>query len=241
MFHHQLKVAFNTAIEKVSSHISSFVRKSGRDLSRIRRLPASLLMSYLVSQGFSSTCCKVLDFFRMAADAASAFNQQKAKLKPEAMEALFNEFNLSVSSMLSFDTDKKFRSIAADGSTVSFFCRPTQDTNAYFVSKGHSAKGFFSIHINAFYDLDTNTYSDILLQPVHNKDEFSAFCPLVDSHTLLLDISDIFIGDRGYCSYNNMAHVIARNQYFLFQTKDIHGKGFSVTLITRIQIPLISR
>ena len=227
MFHHQLKTAFHTAIEKVSSHISSLVMKPGRDLSRIRKLPASLLMSYLVSQGSSSTCCEVLDFFRLNADApsASALNQQKAKLKPEAMEELFIEFNRSVSYMSSTDTNKKFRAIAADGSAVSFFCRPTQDTKAYFVSEGHSAKGFFSIHINAFYDLDTNTYSDILLQPVHNKDEFAAFCSLVDSHTLLPDTSDIFIGDRGYCSYYNMAHVIARNQYFLFRTKDIHGKG----------------
>lgn len=127
MFHHQLKTAFNTAIEKVSSHISSFVKKPGRDLSRIRKLPASLLMSYLVSQGSSSTWCEVLDFFRLNADApsASAFNQQKAKRKPEAMEELFNEFNRSVSSMSSTDTNKKFRTIATDGSTVSFFCRPT--------------------------------------------------------------------------------------------------------------------
>ncbi|MDE7311006.1 MAG: hypothetical protein K2N87_05195 [Eubacterium sp.] len=37
----------------------------------------------------------------------------------------------------------------------------------------------------------------------------------------------IFIGDRGYCSYNNMAHVIKKGQYFLFRTKDIHSKGLA--------------
>lgn len=229
MFHHQLKEAFNAALEKVSSHISSFVRRPGRDMSRSRKLSPSILMSYLVSQGSSSTCCEMLDFFSMSADApsASALNQQKAKLKPEAMEELFREFNLSASSITSAASDKKFRCIAADGSTASFFCRPAQDTEVYFVSEGHSAKGFFSIHINAFYDLDTNTYSDILLQPVHEKDEFAAFCSLVDSHILLENVFDIFIGDRGYCSYNNMAHVVERNQYFLFRTKDIHGKGLA--------------
>ena len=30
---------------------------------------------------------------------------------------------------------------------------------------------------------------------------------------------------RGYCSYNNMVHVVNQNQYFLFRTKDIHTKG----------------
>lgn len=81
----------------------------------------------------------------MIADAlsASAFDQQKEKLKPEAMEALFNDFNLSVSSISSTDIDKKFRSIAVDGSIVSFFCRPARDTKAYFISESHSVKGFF--------------------------------------------------------------------------------------------------
>ena len=37
----------------------------------------------------------------------------------------------------------------------------------------------------------------------------------------------IFIGDIGYCSYNNMAHVIKNGQYFLFRTKDIHSKGLA--------------
>ena len=139
MFHYQLKVAFNTAIEKVSSHISSFVRKPSKDLSCTQKLPASLLMTYLVSQGSSYTCCEILDFFDLTVDAPSApaFNQQKAKLKPEAMEELFKEFNFSASSISPADTNSKFRPIAADGSTVSFFRRPAQDTKASFVSEGH--------------------------------------------------------------------------------------------------------
>lgn len=126
------------------------------------------------------------------------------------MQELFTQFNLAASSISTAGHGNPFRCIAVDGSGVSFFCRPGADTQAYFVSAGHSAKGFFSIHINAFYDLATNTYSDVLLQPVHKKDEFAAFCSLVDSHSLLPGVSDIFIGDRGCCSYNNMAHVIAK-------------------------------
>ncbi|MFV0341581.1 MAG: transposase [Anaerocolumna sp.] len=33
------------------------------------------------------------------------------------------------------------------------------------------------------------------------------------------------MGDRGYCSYNNMAHVMEQGQFFVFRTKDIHSKG----------------
>ncbi len=62
MFHHQLKAAFNSSLENVSSRISSFVYKSGRDFSRTRKISPSLLMSYLVSQGSSNTCCETLEF-----------------------------------------------------------------------------------------------------------------------------------------------------------------------------------
>lgn len=41
------------------------------------------------------------------------------------------------------------------------------------------------MHLNAFYDLQKHTYSDALIQPIHQKDEFSAFCEMVDRHDLL--------------------------------------------------------
>lgn len=81
------------------------------------------------------------------------------------------------------------------------------------------------MHLNALYDLQKHTYTDALIQPVHHKDEFRAFCDMVDRHDLIPGTKDVFIGDRGYCSYNNMAHVLEKGQYFLFRTKDIHSKG----------------
>ncbi|MCU6766010.1 hypothetical protein [Blautia ammoniilytica] len=64
-----------------------------------------------------------------------------------------------------------------------------------------------------------------MLQSAHKKDEFLAFCQLVDRHIPHPDQRTIFVGDRGYCSYNNMAHVIEKEQYFVFRTKDITSKG----------------
>ena len=39
----------------------------------------------------------------------------------------------------------------------------------------------------------------------------------VDRHDVLDGIKNVYIGDRGYCSYNNMAHVVEQGQYFLFR------------------------
>lgn len=79
--------------------------------------------------------------------------------------------------------------------------------------------------MNVFYDLQKYTYSDTLTQPIHQKDELSAPCEMVDHHGLLASTEDVFIGDRNYCSYNNMVHVREKGQYFLSRIKDTHSKG----------------
>lgn len=50
------------------------------------------------------------------------------------------------------------------GSTVSFFSSRRFTADDYLVSEGHSSKGFYSLHINAFYDLDRNMYTGALLR-----------------------------------------------------------------------------
>lgn len=51
------------------------------------------------------------------------------------------------------------------------------------------------------------------------------FCSMVGRYEAAPGQKTVFIGDRGYCSYNNMAHVLEKGQYFLSRTKDIHSKG----------------
>lgn len=223
MSHEDIKAAFADAVSHVVSNISQYAARPGRDFTRSGKMGADRLISFLVSCGSSGTRIELLDFFGLQADSpsASAFNQQRAKLRPEALEAVFHRFN----SALQADAEPGFRFLAADGSTFTFFSKPSFASSDYFVSEGHSAKGFYSMHLNALYDLRKHTYPAALIQPVHQKDEFRAFCDMVDRLDTPPGTRDIFIGDRGYCSCNNMAHVMENGQYFLFRTKDIHSKG----------------
>ena len=227
MFHLKLKNIFNDSVSKVCSNIDEFVYHPGKDYSRVRKLSSNQVISFLISQGASSTKCEWLDFFQLSPETptVSALNQRRSQLKPDAFEAVFHE---STSSSLELETenhDPSYQYIAADGSTISFSSLPRFASDEYYISEGHSASGFYSMYINAFYDLSRHIYTNALIQPAHQKDEFSAFCKLVDSHRSVSDTKIVFIGDRGYCSYNNMAHVIEKGQYFLFRTKDINSKG----------------
>lgn len=224
MFHETVKKYFKTAVDLTISNISQFVRNPDKDFSRIRKIPPELLISFLVSQGASSTRVELLDFFDLdvTSPSVSALNQQREKLSPDALESVLKNFNALVGPL---STPSPYRYLAADGSTFTFFSKPRFALDEYFVSEGHSAHGFYSMHMNALYDLDSHMYPDAVIQSVHNKDEFKAFCQMVDRFEVSPGVQNVFIGDRGYCSYNNMAHVIERGQYFLFRTKDIYSKG----------------
>ena len=224
MLQDQIKTIFNSAISKVTDNISRYAVSPEKDFKRHKKLPADKLISFLISQGSSSTRVELLDFFHLDHDTitASAFNQQRAKLKPEALKQVMYEFNHAV---FEEDAPSGCRFLAADGSTVTFFSNPSFSPNEYFVNQGHSQKSFYSMHINALQDIQKHIYTDILIQPVHEKDEFKAFCSIVDRHPVLPGMKNVYTGDRGYCSYNNMAHAVTAGQFFLFRTKDIHSKG----------------
>lgn len=213
-----IKAAFNLAIKQTVDNISLYTVNPKKHLIRNRKIAPDKLLSFLVSCGSSSTKLELLDFFNLDPNApsASAFSQQRAKLKPDALEAVFRHFN---SSLLDMEKKSPYRFLAADGSTFTFFSKPSFAPSEYFVSEGHSAKGFYSMHLNALYDLQKHTYSDALIQPVHQKDEFRAFCDMIDRHDLIAGVKDVFIGDRGYCSYNNMAHVIEKKTVFSIPNK----------------------
>lgn len=226
MFFKKVKSFFRDAVFHVSSHIDSYSVTPGRDLTRLRKLPPHTLISFLVSQGASSTGNELDDFFDFdcSAPSLSALNQQRDKLKPDALEEVFRLFNHSMGILAS---PSKYRFLAADGSSFSFSSMHRWASDDYFVSQGHSAKGFYSIHLNALYALDTCTYVDALIQPVRHKDEFQAFCTMVERQEIPDGVSHVYLGDRGYCSYNNMAHVMEKHQFFLFRSKDVTVRGMA--------------
>lgn len=206
ILHETIKSLFHSAVQNVTAHIRDYSVHPEKDFSRNRKFPAVKLIRFLVAEGSSSTRVELLDFFGFDPEAptSSAFRQQREKLKPEALKEVFDVFNrfiLELSPPVSCAAPG-YRCLAADGSTVSFYSTPKFSPEDYFVSEGHSMKGFHSLHVNALFDIDRHMYMDALLQPIHGKDEFRAFCTMVDRTPVPAGLRDIHIGDRGYCSYN---------------------------------------
>lgn len=67
------------------------------------------------------------------------------------------------------------------------------------------------------YDLVHHIYTDAVIQGRLNWNEHSALQEMIDKS----DISKaLVVADRGYESYNNMAHIQEKGWYFLIRIKD---------------------
>ena len=60
-------------------------------------------------------------------------------------------------------------------------------------------------HLNAFYDLCNNFYEDVIIEPEHIRKEKDSMIKMIMRDTS--NIPTIYIADRGYESYNLMAHI----------------------------------
>ena len=74
------------------------------------------------------------------------------------------------------------------------------------------------LHLNALYDLQAHTYVDAIVQKKHASSENGALTNMVDRSEITGDV--ILIADRGYESYNNMAHIQEKGWKYLIRIKD---------------------
>lgn len=155
---------------------------------------------------------------------ASAFVQQREKIKFTAFETLLKNFNKS------FYGEKLYRGyrlIGVDGSSLSIHPDPTDADN--YRQDRPEIKGFSHMHLNAFYDLLNKRYVDAFIQPGNKSNERYAKKEMV----LRYDSQDktIFIGDRGYENYNNFMHISKKRKNYLVRVKDRNSNGILSGLI----------
>ena len=63
MIHQQIKELFFSSVEHIVSDISQYAVHPDSDFKRSKKIPAQKLISFLVSQGSSSTRVEMLDFW----------------------------------------------------------------------------------------------------------------------------------------------------------------------------------
>ena len=209
----QVKDLLTSQIKLVSSNAKSFCVDPKRDFSRKRKLTMEKILTGIIGMGGGSVTNELLDFFCDSPETptSSAFCQQRCKVTAEAFETIFRLFSKKLFD--SWEIDLPI--LAVDGSKIQI---PTDANDAdSFFPGANGQKPYNMLHLNALYDIEHQLYLDAVIQKAKFENEDLALIEMIDRSSLK---NALLMADRGYESYNNIAHIQEKGWYFLFRIKD---------------------
>lgn len=207
-----VKKLLMSEIKRVSDNPGDYCNNPGTDFTRNRKLPMKKMLQGIIGMESGSLTNELVDLFGASADmpTSSAFIQQRGKIKPIAFESIFKNFSMGL-----MDSPDDMLVFAVDGSDIHIPANPA-DTESYIAgTNGH--KGYNLLHINALYNLNKHIYSDAVVQKAGERNEHKAFQEMVDCSEFP---KALVIADRGYESFNSMAHIQEKGWFFLIRVKD---------------------
>ena len=215
-------------VDDLCSERRKYFVSAGKDFTRKGKIKPQDIFKALLVMEDKALSKELLPYFDHDPDAPtiSAFVQARAKIRPEAFEALFDRFASDTTDSKKKHLYKGYRLFAVDGSDSHVPANPA-DTDSYFANI--NGKHYNLYHINAMFDLLRQTYTDVIIQKKRTTNERSAFIDMVEKHRFD-DIPIIFTADRGYESYNDMAHIIEAGHKFLIRVQDIDSRGIAAGL-----------
>ncbi len=208
----------DSIINKMAANIHAF-SVSDHAFTRCRKLNAIDLIKLILNMGAGSLNSEIFHAFpdinlRMT---ASAFEQQKAKLKPECFKEIM--FELSQASTALQLLDDKYLLVAIDGSDFNQPFNPKSEN----IFNNNEGKIYCQIHVNALYDVLNKLYLDLVIQPHQKMNEVEAALTMLKN----LDEQEkefLVLMDRGYTSFNLIENCNRLNHcHYIIRTKA--GKG----------------
>ncbi len=213
-------------IHRMADDIEDFVRHPGHDFTRKRRCTFPRMLIGIMSMEshdldgeiLSTFTCGKKDIKRENLVTSSAFVQSRGKINDSAFPTLFHEFNQKFPFTKTKDGIHIF---ALDGSDVNVPA-DKKDCNT-FIPYNSNKGGYHQMHINLCFSILDQRYTDVVIQPRSKMKEADAACSMVDNNTV--KGKSLYIADRGYESFNLMAHIMEKGDYFLIRLKDVFGKA----------------
>jgi hypothetical protein len=217
-YHEWVKSVLLQEISLMAQNPWLFAVNPDSDFTRKRKLDFENLLRFLISKESDNTANELLKYFDYGIDTVSnsAFYQQRKKLLPETLPYLLHSFNSHFPLYLFRGV---YNLVAADGCNFNIFRNPDDKDTFHPQSNGVSQRGYNSIIVVALYDILSKRYLDCVVQKGRLKNEFRAICDLADRYPY--GGNPIFIGDRGFASYNFYAHAKEKGFLFMVRAKDI--------------------
>lgn len=214
------------AVRLVSSEPEACARDPARDFTRERKIPLSALMWIMITWAWDTIGVELEDAYGWdgSAPTASAFCQQRAKLRPDAMPRVSSAF-LAMWHQVPFAG--RFVLYGVDGTDVQL-C-PSSDPRTR-VRSNQSGASHNEAHPTIAYDIGRRTFQDMVWQGSREQDEPGAFCELVDRTPPAFApdgtrLQPLWLGDRNFCTHNTLCHLIEAGHAFVLRARDDWVEG----------------
>lgn len=210
---------FNDTIIELSENKSEFCHCPHKDFTRKRKLNFENVIRSILAMNGKTLTNELFNIYGYSptTPSASAFVQQRSKLSENAMPMLFKKLNNS------FDKDLRYegyRLISVDGCHIHVPNNP-DDPESYVkvTEKEHFHNEF---HLNACWDIIQGTFIDAIVQKYRTQNEDKALIEMVERTSF---DKAIFVCDRGYEAYNNLAHIQESGHKYVIRIKEKGGRG----------------
>ena len=197
---------------------------SGEDMTRSlgqtarnQKLPPATLIKFLIAAEGGSLA---KELHRAGIDATpAAVSQRRRQIPPAVFRKVFRDFTTFSAYGQPNRGYKGYRVLACDGTAVNMARNPNVPS---FVCNNSAPKGYNQLHLSPLFDIYDRTYFDAVIQPAPHKDEPGALVEMVKRNDF--NRRTIIVLDRGYESYNVMAHLMnTPNVYFVLRVKHNHS------------------
>ena len=211
-----VKNRLNMLIGNMEKNVSDFVVDPKRDFVRKSELSFSKTMKFILGMGSRSLGSELMEFYGLdqKSVSVSAVVQRRAKILPAVFQYLFHKLNDAFSQT---DFFHGYRLLAVDGSDIHIPTIPDDHSTHY--NANVNSKGYNLMHLNAMYDLLNRRYTDAVLQDSRCENEHAALISMAKN----VKCESIIVADRGYESYNTIAHLENYGLKYVIRIKTTAG------------------
>lgn len=180
-----------------------------RSYTRNRKLTTCGIISLLI--GFSGgSLNKELRLFN-ADVTPSALSQRRKGISPRAFYDVWQKFNRRCDSLTQQRFHGKYHLWAVDGTELPVFRNPNSDS---FIITPTNPRGYNALHANVIHDINNSVFVDCAM----GRDEQGQLLALI--YRRKFTEPTILVMDRGYESYNTIAHCCnIPNLFFVLRVK----------------------
>ena len=242
----EVDTALTNTLSKVIGDLDNYVERPGKDFTRNRKLDSTTVVCSILNMGGDSTreelrqnSCRMirkevgsvlgkhnLPMGNGIYVTSSGFCQQRQKLSYRLFEDAFKEFNCLTLRPSPTPECKGLQMLLVDGTDIPL---PANAADAeYYMDDNKSAAPYNQVHLDCLYSVTQGTFVAASTRGKRKSDERRVAIELMEECPLE---NVLLTGDRGYESYNFIAHCEEKRWFYLVRTKEGNSNGIVSGLV----------